>query len=66
MCENKDFCGVVMPSVDTKISTKNLIMYYEDHKSLIKKVDGCKNNSVESSTTKKGEHIPCGYSVSTI
>ena len=34
--------------------------------SLIKKVDGCANNPEKFSTTKTGEHIPCGHSVSTI
>ena len=34
--------------------------------SMIKKIDNCKNNPEKSSTTKIGEHIPCGYSMSTI
>ena len=34
--------------------------------SLIEKIDGCGNNSENSSTTKIDEHIPCGYSMSTI
>ena len=34
--------------------------------SLIKKIDGCSNNPENSSTAKIGEHIPCGYSMSTI
>ena len=29
-------------------------------------LDGCANNPENSSTTKIGEHIPCGYSMSTI
>ena len=29
--------------------------------SLIKKIDGCENSPGNSSTTKIGEHIPCGY-----
>ena len=29
-------------------------------------MDGCANNPEKSSTTKIGEHIPCGYSMSTI
>ena len=33
---------------------------------LIRKIDGCANNPKNSSTTKHGEHIPCGYSMSTI
>ena len=39
---------------------------YANMESLIKKVDGCANNPENSSTTKIGEHIPCGYSISTI
>ena len=34
--------------------------------SLIKKVDGYTNNPKNSSTAKVSEHIPWGYSVSTI
>ena len=30
------------------------------------KKDECKNNPMKTSTTKVGEHISCGYSVSTI
>ena len=32
---------------------------------MIRKLDGCKSNLEKSSTTKAGEHIPCGYSMST-
>ena len=39
---------------------------YADIESLIKKIDGCANNPEKSSTTVIGEHIPCGYSMSTI
>ena len=74
VCENKDFCGVVMPSKDTKIlefnqclkSEKMANIIYVDLESLIKNVDGCKSNFEKSSTTKAGEPIPCGYPVSTI
>ena len=34
--------------------------------SLIEKIDGCGNNSENSSTTKIDEHISCAYSMSTI
>ena len=34
--------------------------------SLIEKIDGCGNNSENSSTTEIDEHIPCAYSMSTI
>ena len=39
---------------------------YVDTESSIKKLDGCANIPENSSTTKIGEHIPCGYSMSTI
>ena len=39
---------------------------YADIESLIKKIDGCANNPENSSITKIGEQIPCGYSMSTI
>ena len=35
-----------------------LYIIYTDIESLIKQIDGCAKNS---STTKVGEHIPCGY-----
>ena len=38
---------------------------YADLRSLIKKIDRCANNPEHSSTTKIGEHIPCGYLMST-
>ena len=67
MYENKDFWGVVMPSEDTKIlefnqdqkSDKVPSNIYADLESFIKKVDWCKNNPAESSTTKIGEKFPC-------
>ena len=34
---------------------------YVDIQPLIRKRDGCANNPENSSTTKIGEHIPCGY-----
>ena len=33
---------------------------------IIEKIDGCKNNPENSSTTKVGEHIPSGFSMFTI
>ena len=39
---------------------------YGDLESLIKKIDGCANNTEKSLTTKVVEHIPYGYSMSTI
>ena len=34
--------------------------------SIIEKIDGCKNNPENSSTTKVSEHILSGFSMSTI
>ena len=39
---------------------------YANTESLIKKIDRYSNNPENSSTTKIREHIPCGYSMSTI
>ena len=46
-------------------SDKMLYNFYADFESLIKKVDGWANNPENSSTTKIGENIPCGCSMST-
>ena len=74
VCKNKDFCGIVMPTENNKISKFNQYLksdrmphiIYADLECLIKKIDGCENNPENSSTTKIGQHIPCGYSMSTI
>ena len=73
-CENKDFCNVHMPSDDTKIlefnqyqkSDKVPFIIYADLECIIKKTDGCKNNPENLSTTKVNQHIPSGFSMSTI
>ena len=74
VCKNKDFCGIVMPSEKDNIlefnqymkSDKMPYIIYADIESLIRKIDGCANNPENSSTTKIGEHIPCGYPMSII
>ena len=38
---------------------------YADIESLIQKIDNCKINPEETSTTKIGKHIPCRYSMPT-
>ena len=59
-----------MSSEDTKISEltkhKSLFIIYADLECIIEKIDGCKNNPENSSTTKVSEHIPSGFSMSTI
>ena len=69
VCENKDFCNVIMPSEDTKIlefdqyqkSHKAPFISYADLECLIEKINGCKNNPENLSTTKVSEHIPPGF-----
>ena len=39
---------------------------YANIECLVKRSEGCANNPQKSSTVKIGEHIPCGYSMSTI
>ena len=63
-----------MPSQDTKIlefsqyqkSDKTPFIIYADLECIIVRIDGCKNNPENSSTTKASEHIPSGFSMSTI
>ena len=60
-----------MLSGDTKIlefnqyekSDKALFIIYVDLECLIEKVDGCKNNPENLSTTKVGKNIPSGFSM---
>ena len=73
-CENEDFCNVVVSSEDTKIlefiqyekSEEAPFIIYADLECLIEKIDGCKNNPENSSTTKEIEYIPSDFSMSTI
>ena len=66
--------SIVMPSENTKLidfnqcqkSDKALFIIYADIGCLIHTIVGFKNNSENSSTTKEGEHIPSGFSMSTI
>ena len=74
VCENTDFCNVVMPSENTKIlefsqnckTNKTLFIIYADFKPVIEKIAGCKNNPDKSSMTKVSEHILSGFLMSTI
>ena len=47
-------------------SDKMPYIIYADIESLIRKIYGCANNPEKFSAIKIGEHIRCGYSVSTI
>ena len=72
--QNKDFYGIEISSENYIIlefnqymkSGKVAYIIYADIESLIKKIDVCAINPKNSSTTKIGEHIPCGYSMSAI
>ena len=74
LCENKGFCNVAMHSGETKIlafnqyqkSDKASFIIYAELECLIKKIDGCKSNPEDSSTTKVGQHILLGFSMSAI
>ena len=74
VCENKDFCNIINSSKNTKIlhfnqyqkSDKATFIIYADFECIIEKIDGCKNNPENSSTTKVREHIPSSFSMSTI
>ena len=63
-----------MPFEDTKIlefnqyqkSDKAPFIIYAGLECIIEKIDGCKNNPENSSTTKVSEHIPSTFSMSAI
>ena len=63
-----------MSAVDTKIlelnqyqnTDKAPFIIYANVECIIEKIDECKNNPVNSSITKANEHIPSGFSMSTI
>ena len=70
--ENKNFYNLIMPSEDTNIlefdqykkSDKAPFIIYADLECI--KIDGCKNNPENLSTTKVSKDIPSGFSMSTI
>ena len=74
VCENEDFCNIIMFSEDTKVLEFNQyqkfdkapFIIYVDLECIIEKIDGCKNNPGNSSTKKLNEHIPSSFSMSTI
>ena len=63
-----------MPSEDTKIlefnqyqkSDKAPFIIYADLECIIEKIDGCKNNPENAAASNVCEHIPSGFSMSTI
>ena len=71
VCKNRDFCENVMSSEKDDILGPNQYMkldkmpyiIHADIESLIEELGEYANNPENSSTTKIGEHIPCGYSM---
>ena len=71
---NKDFCNVIMSSKYIEVfdfnqykkSGKALFTIYADVECVTEKIDGYKNNSENSSTTKVSKHTPSGFSMSRI
>ena len=68
VCEHKYFCNVAIPSEDTKILEFNKYQKSDKAPFIIyaEKIDECKNDPENSSPTKESEHIPSGFSMSTI
>ena len=69
VCENNDFCNAILPSEDTKILEFNQYQKFDtapDLECIIEKIHVCKKNLQNSFTTKASEHIPSGFSMSTI
>ena len=74
VCENKDFFNIIISSKNIKIlkfnqfqkSDKAPFIIYADLELIIEKIDGCKNNPENSSTTEVSKHIPSGFSIPTI
>ena len=72
--EIKDFCRIGLPSEENMIlkftqcqkSSKTPFIIYSDLEFFTKKTRASKYNPERSSTTQVGEHIPCGYSISTL
>ena len=61
VCENKDFCNVLMPSENTQVlefnqyqksDSKKPFIIFADLECLIEKIDGCKNNPENPSTSR--------------
>ena len=70
----KKKANVIMLSQDTKIfefnqyqkSDKAPFIIYADLECIEEKIDRCKNNPQNSSTTKVSKHIPSGFSMSSL
>ena len=69
--KNKIFCNILMSFEDTEIlqfkqhQKSDKVPFFLHVKCLIEKIDGCKNNPENSSTTKASEHISSDALMST-
>ena len=72
--EKKVFCNVIMLTEDNKMSEfdqnkkfdKLQFNIYADLECIIEKIDGCKLNPENSSSTKVSKHLPSAFSIFTI
>ena len=72
--ENKDFSDIIMPSDDNKMlqfkqyhkSDKAPFIFYADLECTIEKIDGCKINPENLSSTKVSKYSSSGFSMSII
>ena len=73
VCENRDYCYVVMPEEYNKTLKYNKgeksirlpFIIIADLECLLEKMNTCHNNPEKSSTTKVNKHTPSGYSLFT-
>ena len=73
VCQNKDFCNLIIPSEDNKTlefnqyqeTDKVSIFIYADPECIIEKIDECENNPENSSTAKVSKQIQSSFSMST-
>ena len=64
VCENKDFCGILMPFQQDKMKSDKIpCIIYADLESLMEKNRWMCKQSKKSSTAKIVEHISCKYSL---
>ena len=67
VCENKDFREFrILEFNQYQKSDKAPFIIYADLECIIEKIDGCKNNPENAAASNVCEHIPSGFSVSTI
>ena len=64
VCENKDFCNIIMPSKHTnqyQRFDKVQFTICSDLENIIEKIEGCKHGPEISHRAKVNEHISSGF-----